>query len=329
MQKILIINRLGIGDVVLTTPLAQILKKYIKNVKIGFLVAKKAEDILKNHPYIDDVFVYKNKHEKKKVIDDIRAKEYKAAIIVDGRLGSSFIAWRAKCKLLNSAYTFSINKKQIFGRKELAKKAIEDFSMYAKTIFDINYDENLLIPKIGSCDINRKIFIEKWIEKIKKDTKEIVLIVARTAADIKNWNKEELSKLNLYLNENGIKPVYIGSKNDREYIESISGTKFNIAGDFGLRDIPEFASYASWALSMCTGPLHILGTVENLPIIAIYGPSDPLRWAPKNAIVVQSSLPCVPCLNWAKCKREKGNTCMDEIKFERVKNILLKYALIK
>ena len=50
MQKILIINRLGIGDVVLTTPLAQILKKYIKNVKIGFLVAKKAEDILKNHP---------------------------------------------------------------------------------------------------------------------------------------------------------------------------------------------------------------------------------------------------------------------------------------
>ena len=151
----------------------------------------------------------------------------------------------------------------------------------------------------------------------------------QTAADIKNWNKEELSKLNLYLNENGIKPVYIGSKNDREYIESISGTKFNIAGDFGLRDIPEIASYASWALSMCTGPLHILGTVENLPIIAIYGPSDPLRWAPKNAIVVQSSLPCVPCLNWAKCKREKGNTCMDEIKFERVKNILLKYALIK
>lgn len=131
------------------------------------------------------------------------------------------------------------------------------------------------------------------------------------------------------MNENGIKPVYIGSKNDREYIESISGTKFNIAGDFGLRDIPEIASYASWALSMCTGPLHILGTVENLPIIAIYGPSDPLRWAPKNAIVVQSSLPCVPCLNWAKCKREKGNTCMDEIKFERVKNILLKYALIK
>ena len=329
MQKILIINRLGIGDVVLTTPLAQILKENIKNVKIGFLVAKKAEDILKNHPYIDDIFVYKNKHEKKKLIDDIHAKEYEKAIIVDGRLSSTFIAWRAKCKPLNKACTFSINRKQFFGRKALAPRAIEDFSMYAKTIFNINYDKNLLMPKIGNCDMDKKNSIEKWIQQIKKDTKEIVLIVARTAADIKNWNKGELSKLNLYLNENGIKPVYIGSNNDRDYIESILGEKINIAGSFGLRDIPEIAKYASWALSMCTGPLHILGTVEKLPIIAIYGPSNPLRWAPKNAIVVQSKLPCVPCLNWAKCKREKGTTCMDEIKFERVKNIILKYALIK
>ena len=36
MQKILIINRLGIGDVVLTTPLAQILKKYMKMQKIRY-----------------------------------------------------------------------------------------------------------------------------------------------------------------------------------------------------------------------------------------------------------------------------------------------------
>lgn len=65
MRKFLIINRLGIGDVVLTTPLAQIIKENIPECKIGFLVANKSVDILKNHPYIDDVFAYKNKHEKK------------------------------------------------------------------------------------------------------------------------------------------------------------------------------------------------------------------------------------------------------------------------
>ena len=47
MRKFLIINRLGIGDVVLTTPLAQIIKENIPNCTIGFLVASKSVDILK------------------------------------------------------------------------------------------------------------------------------------------------------------------------------------------------------------------------------------------------------------------------------------------
>ena len=59
MRKILIVNRLGIGDVVLTTPLAQIIKEKLKDVKIGFLVASKSIDILKNHPYIDEILLIK------------------------------------------------------------------------------------------------------------------------------------------------------------------------------------------------------------------------------------------------------------------------------
>ena len=329
MQKILIVNRLGIGDVVLTTPLAQIIKENLKNVKIGFLVASKSIDILRNHPYIDEIFAYKNKQEKKQIINEIKEKEYTEAIIVDGRLSSTIIAWKAKCKLLNKGFCISINKKHIFERKNLAQKAIDDFAMYAKTLLNIDYDKNELYPVIGKCDNGKEEIIKNWAESIKKETKDIVLIVPRTAANIKNWNIHELGKLNSYLNLEGIKPVYIGSPNDYEYIERIAGEKINIAGKFALRDIPEIAKYAKWALSMCTGPLHILGTVKSLPIIAIYGPSDPKRWAPKSSIVVQSNLECVPCLNWAKCDKELGQRCMDEITFERVKSVIEEYNLLK
>ena len=134
--------------------------------------------------------------------------------------------------------------------------------------------------------------------KYKKRNKDIVIVVPRTAADIKNWNPNELGKLNQYLNTKGIKPIYIGSPNDKDYINNIIGEKLILQENLPLRDIPEIGKYASFAISMCTGPLHILSTVNKLPIIAIYGPSDPIRWAPKTAIVVQSQLPCVPCLNW-------------------------------
>lgn len=327
VRKILIINRLGIGDVVLTTPLAQLLKENIENIKIGFLIADKASDLLKNHMYIDDVFSYKHK-EKTVIINQIKKAAYTDAIIVDGRLNSTILALRAGCHLLNKGYCISINRRHFFPRKELNKRAIEDFSMYAKLLFNINFDKTNLLPKIGDCDAKRQLEISNWVEKNKQSTKKIVLIVARTAADIKNWNPTELGKLNIYLNTHGINPVYIGSPNDAEYIKEIAGNKINMAGKLSLRDIPEIAKYASWALSMCTGPLHILGTVKDLPIIAIYGPSDPLRWAPTDAIVVQSDLSCVPCQNWDKCDKPKGHTCMDQIKFEQIKKIIIEKNLL-
>ena len=82
MRKILIVNRLGIGDVVLTTPLAQIIKEKLKDVKIGFLVASKSIDILKNHPYIDEIFAYKNKQEKNQIINEIKEKNIQRQLLL-------------------------------------------------------------------------------------------------------------------------------------------------------------------------------------------------------------------------------------------------------
>ena len=113
---------MGIGDVVLTSPLAQIIKENLKDVKIGFLVASKSIDILRNHPYIDEFFAYKYKQEKKRIINEIKEKEYTEAIIVDGRLSSTIIAWKAKCKLLNKGFCISINKKHITKKKKQKSK---------------------------------------------------------------------------------------------------------------------------------------------------------------------------------------------------------------
>ncbi|WP_196594379.1 glycosyltransferase family 9 protein [Pectinatus sottacetonis] len=328
MQKILIINRLGIGDVVLTTPLAQLIKENIQDAVVGFLTADKAVDLLQNHKYIDDVFSYKHRQAKKNIIAGIKEKGYTDAIIVDGRLSSTLLAWKAGCHLLNKGYCISVNRHHFFPRKETATRAIEDFSLYASSLLNIDFAKDKLTPRIGACSSERQKQITAWIKKTRHITKKIVLIVPRTAADIKNWNIKELGKLNEYLNTQGIKPLYIGSPHDTKYIESICGDKINLAGKLSLRDIPEVAQYASWALSMCTGPLHILSTVAKLPIIALYGPSDPRRWAPKSALVIQSNLPCVPCLKWDKCPKPVGNRCMDNIKFTQVKDLLLKNELL-
>ena len=318
MRFVLVINRLGIGDVVLTTPLAEMIKKSCK-ARVGFVVADKSKDLLVNHPYIDDVFGY-SKKTKQEILQKIKACGYKEALIVDGRLSSTLLAVRANCTLLNKGFEFSLGKKHLFARKLLASKAKDDFVSYIK-FFDDKFDKNAFKPVIGTVNEERKQSISEWVAEQFNSTKEIVLVAARTAASHKNWSKHHLEKLNAYLNEKGILPVYVGAPGDYDYIESIGGNKINIAGKFSLRELPEIARYAKFAVSMCTGPMHAIATT-GLPIIAIYGPSDPERWAPDSAIVVQSKLPCVPCLRWANCLQPAGSTCMDEISFERVKKVI-------
>lgn len=323
MRRILILNRLGIGDVVVTTPLAKLIKSNIE-AKVGFVVADKSADLLINHDYIDDVFAYrkKNKHD---VIAEIVEKRYNEAIIVDGRFSSTMMAMRAGCKLLNKGFEISLGANRLFKRKPHKIRAVEDFAAYIELVCPGLRDYEISAI-LGNPDAGRREYIENWLEEQKKTSKQLVLMIPKSAALNKNWPKEYFGQINCYLNEKGIIPVYIASKNDAAYIDTIAGEKLNAAGLFSLRELPTLAKQATFAVSVCTGPMHIMSTA-GLPIIILYGPSDPVRWAPSNAIIVQSKLPCVPCER-LDCTQKNGQTCMEGILPEEVIDVIEKQKWI-
>lgn len=317
MRRILILNRLGIGDVVVTTPLAKLIKDHIE-AKVGFAVAAKSADLLVNHQYIDDVFAYRKKN-KREVIAEIVEKGYNEAIIVDGRFSSTMMAMRAGCKLLNKGFEISLGANRLFKRKPHKIRAIEDFSAYIELVCPGLRDDEISAV-LGNPDAARKEYIENWLTEQKKISKQLVLVIPKSAALNKNWPVEYFGQINRYLNKKGIIPVYIGSKNDAAYIDTIDGEKLNAAGLFSLRELPTLAKQSAFAISVCTGPMHIISTA-GLPIIVLYGPSDPIRWAPSNAIVVQSKLSCVPCER-LDCMRKNGQTCMEGILPEEVIDVI-------
>ncbi len=317
MRKILIINRLGIGDVVVTTPLAKLIKDN-NQAKVGFVVAAKSADLLVNHNYIDDVFAYSKKN-KKKIISEIKQKGYKEALIIDERFSSTLLAWQANCKLLNKGFEISLGANRLFQRKIRNVRSIEDFSSYIQLINPeiTNYEISAVL---GRPDENRLQYIEEWLREQKKISSKLVLIIPKSAALNKNWPVAYFSEINSFFNHKGITPVYIGSKGDAAYIDEIKGTKTNAAGLFSLRELPALAKHAAFAISVCTGPMHIISTAK-VPTIILYGPSDPVRWAPPNAIVLQSKLPCIPCER-LDCTLEKGQTCMELILPEQLEQII-------
>jgi len=318
MRKILIINRLGIGDVVVTTPLAKLIKEN-NQAQVGFLVAAKSADLLFNHSYIDDVFAY-SKKDQQKIISKIRQKGYNEAIIIDERFTSTLLAWKANCKLLNKGFEISLGASRLFQRKKRKVKAIEDFSSYIQLV-NPELTEYEITAILGNPDETRQGYLTKWLQEQKNISSKLVLIVPKSAALNKNWPVAYFSEINSFLNNKGIIPVYIGSKSDAEYIETIQGKKTNAAGLFSLRELPTIAEHATFMISVCTGPMHIISTAK-VPTIVLYGPSDPVRWAPPDAIVLQSQLPCVPCER-LDCVQKQGETCMDLIVPEQVKKVIM------
>ena len=56
-ENLLIVRTDRIGDVVLTLPLAEIIKKHFPDCKITFLIRDYTKSLLRDHPFIDDVLI--------------------------------------------------------------------------------------------------------------------------------------------------------------------------------------------------------------------------------------------------------------------------------
>ena len=86
MQKILVIQTAFIGDVVLSTAIAEKLHAFYPDASIDYLVRKGNESLLKNNPTISDVLIWDKKQHKKRnllnVLKTIRANKYDAVINV-------------------------------------------------------------------------------------------------------------------------------------------------------------------------------------------------------------------------------------------------------
>ena len=66
MKNILIIRRDNIGDLVCTTPLIEGVKIAYPDAKVYLLINKVSQDVVKNNPHLEKVFVYKKAKHKAK-----------------------------------------------------------------------------------------------------------------------------------------------------------------------------------------------------------------------------------------------------------------------
>ena len=86
----------------------------------------------------------------------------------------------------------------------------------------------------------------------------------------------------------------------------------NLAGRSSLLVAMALMSRASLLLSNDSGLMHVAGALD-VPLAAVFGPTDPLTTAPLGASrLIRSAAPCAPCLK-RECPLER-QYCFDEVR---------------
>ncbi len=339
INKILIIRSGAIGDVIMTTPLVAGIRKRFPEALISYLVGfwstgaiiknKDIDDII----FFDDQIIFNNSvWGVSKLIYKLRKMGFDLCFILDkSYLWNTFAFFCG----IPQRYGFSRDLNGFPNTKSVpfdgSKHELEYYSEVGR-LLDINIDNKKL-----KLNKDRK-FVDQFI-KNNKIRGKIIGIGAGGAknpgqeAPVKRWPKQRYIQL---INRLSYKYniVLFGGPSDKkinQYIlRSIKKSKKQIisAIDNTIYQSAALIDKCVVFITHDSGALHIASTTTT-KIVALFGPTDPKRFAPRKAIVIKSNLGCSPCYDvYGKYKKCKLKNCMN-MSIDEVYNIIKNETKIK
>jgi len=351
LQRVLIVNPFGIGDVLFTTPLIKNLKQQIPDISLGYLANARTADILKNYSLLDKVFVYdrdefhrlyhRSKWEFLKrtrcCLDEIRAQQYDAVIDLSMAMPTGFLMALAG---IRERIGFDYR-----GRGRFLTTRIPLAGYEGRHVVEYYLD---LLRRLGleakplEMDFPMGPDDRRWAAEIfhryHLDSCVITIVPGGGAswgpeASRKRWPAERFAELADQLVETyGAKIVLAGGPEDKSLSQIIQSRMVNTALDF-TGDLMPAQSAALFAKSHVVitndgGPLH-MAVAAGARTVSIFGPVDERVYGPYPFAghgCVSMKIPCRPCYHRFRVAQCAHLACLQELSvedvFQKVKDLL-------
>ncbi len=125
---------------------------------------------------------------------------------------------------------------------------------------------------------------------------------------IKAWDEEKFAQLIISLHTRyNLRPVLVGAGDTREsnsliakkVHEDPAGKDIDVldlTGSLNLRSLAALLMKARLFVGIDSGVMH-LASAADIPVVALFGPTDPLYVGPQNrkSVVVRAGMDCMPC----------------------------------
>lgn len=307
VKRILLITLSNIGDIVLTTPVLSILEREFPDARLDVMVGPLGREIFTSHPGVFKVIVY-DKHiavaEKRRLIGKLRNIKYDLIVDLKNTLLPFLIGARYRTSPIYNIPDTNLFHKRDSHLGKLKQLGI-DTKNWSFSIFTAPSDRD---------------YIDGLISRIPGREK-LIVVSPGAKSFIKRWDKNGFALLcDRLISELKTEVIIVGDHNDRELnseVESRMKHKpYNLTGRTSITQLAYLLKNAKLLIANDSAPMH-LGSAMGTKVLAIFGPTDPRKYAPQGAHdrLIRKELNCSPC-EAAQCRF--GHECMKSISADEV-----------
>jgi len=345
LNKILIINNFGIGDVLFTTPLIRNIRANYPDAFIGYVCSLRASSVLENNPCLNKIYIYEK--------DDYRVLWKKSRLAAFRKAGRAFLEIRRE--RFDIVFDFSLNRLFSFlgfvsgiprrigfnykGRSGFltTKIAINGFegkhvvehylSLAQRAGIKITGRELEAYPKLADCEWAKKILQDNGIQRNDLLAAIVPGGGVSWGPDVvyRRWPAENHAKLaDKIIEKFNAKIILLGDQNEQELAEGFKkAARRKIVDLIGKTTLGQYLALLAMAKLVVVndgGPLH-MAVAAGAKTVSLIGPVDENIYGPfpkDGHGVVTKDIACRPCYRQFHRADCKHISCIRTITVEEV-----------
>jgi heptosyltransferase-2 len=330
VNKILVIKPGAIGDVLLSTPVIENLRKNFPDAEINFLTQSYCREVLMGNPYLNRVLTYdiskgdgsfcliKNIHNQKyDLIIDLFGNP-RTAIIVFNSDARYKVGFRFKWRAL----AYNIKVKPRGGE-------IHNVEFNLDALRALNLEVTSHKPLFVLNGVHAE-FANDFIKNNSLDGSKVIGINASGTWPTKVWYTEKFGELGKKLSEDHKILLFWGydkEKETAEKIKEIIGEKAMLIPKVDLKYMAALIKKCRLFITNDTGPMHIAWSI-GANTAAIFGPTNSHLQGPltENSIIIKNeTLSCLGCNLTQISECPNSHKCMNELSVEYVYSKIMEF----
>jgi len=294
------------GDVIHTLPAASALRAALPEATIGWIVEERWAELLcataeprsgprsPRRPLVDKIHVVDTKTWRRKpwavqtwervaaFISDLRAGRYDVAVDFQGAARSAFLA---RCSGAPTIYGFRQPRENVasmfYTRQTLAAGQHiiqQNFSLAEAVLSKSLVSGRVQLP----CDDAAERKCEAWLQR--ESVHDFVLLNPGAGWGAKQWPAERYGQVAQLLAEDGLQSVINFGPGEEQLAEAVVASSRGSAraANSSVAELISFTRRAKLFIGGDTGPMHLAAALR-VPVVALFGPTDPARNGPFDA----------------------------------------------